>query len=107
MWSIFNDFSLYCRNDAESTDYWGSSIPSSARVHVMPAQNDDTVFLSDSITSSQVVLMNGDEALSLEDQADMVRANKDKFKCLYLLVETAIAMRGKNGNDDVLIVTAE
>lgn len=49
--------------------------------------------------------MNGDEALTLEDQVDMMRANKDKFKCLYLLVETAMAMRQKNNpNVEYLVV---
>ena len=75
------------------TEYWPATSPSS-RVQVMPAHGSE----EDDITipvNSQVVLMHGDDPISLEEQADMMRANKDKFKCLYLLVETAIAMRRK------------
>lgn len=72
----------------------GENMPSSSRVQVMPAQQDDAIYLS----NSQVVLMNGDDALTLDEQADIMRANKDKFKCLYLLVETAIAMRQRDSD---------
>lgn len=117
----------------DASEYWGgggshSHMPSSSsRVQVMPAhgQEDEEIYLSNNITNTQVVLMDGQDALTLEQQADMMRANKggcrsskvggwvclqvvvvvdcdfnrlygciaDKFKCLYLLVETAIAMR--------------
>lgn len=82
----------------DSGDYW-SNMPSSSRVQVMPAHGqqveEETIYLSNSVASSQVVLMNGDVALTLEEQADMMRENKDKYKCLFLLVETAMAMRTK------------
>lgn len=87
----------------ESGDYWTTTTnePSTSRVQVMPAHGqEETIYLSNSMSNSQVVLMNGDDALTLDEQADMMRANKDKFKCLYLLVETAIAMRHKQKNMD-------
>lgn len=98
---LIDNRTLSSRHDIDSGDYWTTTtnMPSSSRVQVMPAhgqqEEEETIYLSNSAASSQVVLMNGDVALSLEEQADMMRANKDKYKCLFLLVETAMAMRTK------------
>lgn len=65
----------------DENEYWTSaanSMPSTSRVQVMPAhgQEDEEIYLSNNITNSQVVLMDGQDALTLEQQADMMRANK-------------------------------
>lgn len=92
--------------EIEETEYWteaGTSTGSSSRVQVMPAHGQaESIF-----SNSQVVLMNGQDPLTLEEQAEMMKANKDKFKCLYLLVETAIAVRHREKDDRELYVMAD
>lgn len=67
--------------NVDENEYWTSaanSMPSTSRVQVMPAhgQEDEEIYLSNNMTNSQVVLMDGQDALTLEQQADMMRANK-------------------------------
>lgn len=67
--------------NVDENEYWTSaanSMPSTSRVQVMPVhgQEDEEIYLSNNITNSQVVLMDGQDALTLEQQADMMRANK-------------------------------
>lgn len=75
---------MYSRTEeVDASEYWGggshSHVPSSSsRVQVMPAhgQEDEEIYLSNNITNTQVVLMDGQDALTLDQQADMMRANK-------------------------------
>lgn len=87
-------FRSQIHEEVGTTEYWTAMEDcTTSRVEVRPAHDPSEAVLLNS--SSQVVLMNGDEPLTLEEQAEMMRANKDQFKCLYLLVETAIAMRAR------------
>lgn len=103
-WGIYSFYLLRRteEKEMEETEYWTTeaipSTSSSSRVQVMPAHGQEI------FTNSQVVLMNGQDPLTLEEQAEMMKANKDKFKCLYLLVETAIAVRHREKDRDMYVM---
>lgn len=76
---------LICRTEegAESTEYWapGPSLPKQvmSRVQVMPVHGqDETIYISNS-GNSQVVIMDGAEALTLEQQTEMMKANRGEW----------------------------